>query len=44
MPKSSYDISDDTPAARPTSPAVVRAVQVLDAIAAAGEPLECCEQ
>ncbi|WP_244788129.1 IclR family transcriptional regulator [Cupriavidus pauculus] len=39
MPKSSYDISDDTPAARPTSPAVVRAVQVLDAIAAAGEPL-----
>ena len=43
MPKSAYSISDDdagtTSAARPTSPAVVRAVQVLDAIAAASAPL-----
>lgn len=49
MPKSAYafpaaDISDGADAnspsaARPTSPAVVRAVQVLDAIAAASEPL-----
>ncbi len=46
MPKSAYASSTFDPsaadaptAARPTSPAVVRAVQVLDAIAAASEPL-----
>ncbi|MEN7528238.1 MULTISPECIES: IclR family transcriptional regulator [unclassified Cupriavidus] len=36
MPKSTYSPDD---AARPTSPAVVRAVQVIDAIAAASDPL-----
>ncbi|RZT39554.1 IclR family transcriptional regulator [Cupriavidus agavae] len=37
MPKSAYDLPHNP--TRPTSPAVVRAVQVLDAIAAAPEPL-----
>lgn len=43
MPKSAYEHSADGAAARPTSPAVVRAVQVLDAIAAASEPLSLAD-
>lgn len=40
MPKSAYAVSADSPTEnRPTSPAVVRAVQVLDAIADAATPL-----
>lgn len=40
MPKSAYAMPADIPTeTRPTSPAVVRAVQVLDAIAAATTPL-----